>query len=333
MTLSNCSSFTERDLKIIEITGAISSFISILGCLFVIVIMVTYKKYVFSTQRFILYLTISVLLDAMVNVIDGGGYHFLSKHKISCEVIGFIKVYLIWSILLSLLCILIELVLHTICQRASGPIEWVYIPVIFLLPATTTWIPFIHGAYRRVNGECDIQTINPENCTKSTYGLVLKAFLWWIPLYLTISIGGIIYITVLCRLRHNRHKYTPLVELDREIVYQRGVQGVSHLKWYPLLYFAINLIPIVTSSLEYWKPNKTNLTLLVISTIIKGLQGSFIAIVFALDSKTRKRLKWKYFRAAFLQNVLCRENIEEYPILPTNCSDSLKATPDDVNTT
>ena len=294
--------------------------------------MVTYKKYVFTTQRLILYLTISVLLNVTMNAIDGGGYHFFSKHKISCEVIGFLKVYFAWSILLSLLCIIIELALNSICQKTSGLIERVYVPVIFLLPATTTWIPLIHGAYRRVNGVCDIQTINPANCTRSTYGLVLDVFLWWIPVYLVIFIGTIIYITVLCQLRHNRHKYTPLVELDREIVYQREVQHVSHLKWYPLLYFAINLIPIVNSSLEYWKPNKTNLTLLIISTIIKGLQGSFIAIVFALDSKTRKRLKWKYFRAAFLQNVLCRENIEEYPILATNYSDSLKATPDDVNT-
>lgn len=294
--------------------------------------MVIYKKYVFTTQRLILYLTISVLLDTTAQIIDGGGYLFFSKNKTSCEVIGFIRLYFAWCILLSFLCIIIELALRSICQRESGPMEWIYIPIIFLLPATTTWIPLIHGSYYRVNGDCLIHIINPENCTKSTYGLFLIVFLWWIPLYFTICIGAIVYITVLCQLRHNRYKYTPLLELDREVVYQRGLQGVSHLKWYPLLYFGINLIPIVTSSLEYWRPNKTILTLLIISKIIKGLQGSFIAIVFTLDSKTRKRLKWKHFRAACLQNILCRENIEEYPILPTNYSDSLKETSDDINT-
>jgi hypothetical protein len=52
-----------------------------------------------------------------------------------------------------------------------------------------------------------------------------------------------------------------------------------------------------------------------------------LALLFTLDPKTRKRLKWKDFKAAFIQNILCREPVEEYPILTgDHITDSFRGT-------
>ena len=175
---SNCSSWSKDNTIVIGITEAVTAFVSILGCLLVIAIMVIYKKYLFTMQRLVLYLTISVLLDAITNCIMGGSYSIIHSSKYYCMLLGFLVQYFSWCILLSVVCVIIELALRMICQRESGRIEWTYIPVIFLLPATTSWIPFIHEAYGPVRGTCTIQTVKPNNCSRDAYGLALMAVLW-----------------------------------------------------------------------------------------------------------------------------------------------------------
>ena len=284
--------------------------------------MVIYKKYVFTTQRLIMYLTISVLLDAIANGLMGANYNLIYKNKAFCVTLAFLTQYFALCILLSVACAIAELALRMICRRESGPIEWVYVPVIFLLPATISWIPFIHEAYGLVDGYCDILTVNTEDCTRDNYGLVLKATIWWAPLYLTVIGGTIGYITSLCILHRSRKKYMPLIESNRDIIYQRIMEEVSYFKWYPLLIIVVNLIPIVNTTINFVEPQQPIISLWVITVIIKGLQGGFLAIAFALDPKTRKRLKWKYFQAACLENVACREASEEYPFV-SGLTDSL----------
>ena len=279
-------------------------------------------------QRLLLYITISVLLDAISNCIMGGSYSIIySSSKYYCMMLGFLVQYFASCILLSVVCIIIELLLRTVCQRESGPIEWFYIPVIFLLPAITSWIPFIHEAYGPVRGFCTIQTVNPEDCSRNPYGLTLMAVLWWSPLYFTLFFGSIAYIVILYKLHKAKKQYTPLVEVNRKVIYKQIIEDVSYYKWYPILFAFVNLIPIVNDIVDFLKPNTHVLALWIVATLVKGLQGGFIAIAIALDPKTRKRLTLKQLRAACLQNVLCQEVSEEYPVL-SEVTDSLTLTKD-----
>ena len=326
MNNSTYSCWSEEHLEVIGIIEAVSSFISILSCLLVIVIIVAYKKYLFTMQRLLLYITISVLLDAISNCIMGGSYSIIySSSKYYCIMLGFLVQYFASCILFSVVCMIIELLLRTVCQRESGRIEWIYIPVIFLLPATTSWIPFIHEAYGPVRGFCTIQTVNPEDCSSNKYGLILMSVLWWLPLYLTVFFGSIAYVVILYKLHKAKKQYTPLIEVNRKVIYKEIIQDVSYYKWYPILFAFINLIPIVNEIVDFLKPNSHILGLWIIATLVKGLQGGFIAIAIALDPKTRKRLRLKHLRAACLQNVFCQEVSEEYPVL-SEVTDSLTLT-------
>ena len=122
-----------------------------------------------------------------------------------------------------------------------------------------------------------------------------KAVLWWIPLYLTSFFGGLAYIIILYRMHRAKNQYTPIIEVNRVAIDQQTMKDVSYYKRYPLLYIIVNVIPILSDTIDYWNPNDHILALSVIATIIKDLQGVFIAIAITLDPRTRKRLNWKHF--------------------------------------
>ena len=318
--INGCNSnFSHDDWRIIGISGAVCSGLSILGCLFIIAIMIIYKKYVFTTQRVILYLTISVLLNTIGQLLQRIGYDLIYTKGTYCKILAFTSQYTAWCILLSLCCVLIELLLRIVFFRESGWIEWLYIPVIFILPATVNWIPFQLNAYGAVYCFCSITTI--KNCNRDKTGIILETFLWWIPLYTTIIFGFITYGLILYRLSKERKEYTALVELDRDIVYTKTLQDVGYFKWYPLMYFILDIIPMASDINDF--TNKPLIPLWVGTSIIKGLQGGFIALAVAMDPKTRKRMTCKSLRAALLYNVFMRRTTEEYPIINGEVSDSL----------
>lgn len=321
--MANCSNLSSVDLKVIGITGAITSSISLIGCMLVILIMIVYKKYVFTTQRLILYLTLSVSLDSILHIIQGWSYHILPTSTDYCMAIGFLKQYLAWCIILSIISILIELSLRVVCKRGSGTVECLYVPFIYLVPLVISWIPFIKHSYGDNDGSCSILIIIPGSCKRDQLAFILDITLWWVPLYITFLLVVIVYLAILCHLNVSKKQYTPLVELDREAIYQRTMNDIGYLKWYPLLYMFINIIPIITATISYARPYEDEFALNILSTIIAGLQGGFIALAVTLDPSTRKRLGCKSFCAAVKENVLCRDTAEEYPILEGSFTDSL----------
>ena len=318
----NCTTKLKRDdWKLIGISGAVSSCLSILGCIFIIAIMIIYKKYVFATQRLIIYLTISILLNTIGQLLQRISYDKIYEQHTYCSVLGFLSQYFSTCILLSITCILIEMLMRVVFLREGGRLEWLYISAIFLLPATISWIPFINDAFGAVHCFCSIKTI--KHCEKYTHGIVLQALLWWVPLYSTIMFGIVSYLLILCQLSRQRKKYTAMIDVDRDIIYHRTLEDVGYFRWYPILYVIVDLIPIASSIHDFFVPNNPIVSLWIATSIIKGLQGGLFAIAVALDPNTRKRLTCKSLRSAFIHNILMKESTEEYPITSGDLSDSL----------
>ena len=60
----NCTSpYTSTEYAIVAGLNAATAFISLLASLFVVSLIVLFKKHRFFTQRLVLYLTVSVILD------------------------------------------------------------------------------------------------------------------------------------------------------------------------------------------------------------------------------------------------------------------------------
>ena len=320
MESNNCSKFsTELNHTLaLRITNGTTSSISLLCCIFVIALMIIYKKYVFTIQRLILYLTVSTILNSITHILESA----LSSEGY-CTVIAFFNLYSAYCVLFSIDCFLVEMIYRVKYFRETGAIEWLYIPAIFLTPLLVVWIPLLTGSFGRVNGICKIVTINSDTCELEIKGLIMHLVFWWIPLYLTFIVSALAYVYILWKLWRSKKRYTAVLELDRELMYQKTVSDINYLKWYPLIYGILNIIPVISSTVYHIKPATLKLPLYFFSIVVRGLQGGFIAIAATLDPKTRKRMKWRHIKAAFIENVLCRDSIEEYPIITSNYTDSL----------
>ena len=302
----------------IGIAGLVSCCLSLLGCIFVIAIIVIYKKYVFSTQRLMLYLGISVMVNVTGQMIQAILIINNRTDGIACEVVAFMCQSAASSILISVTCISFELLIGIVFYKESGRrLNQFYFFAVFILPALTNWIPLVFKTYGFSGHSCEIVT---SQCTK---GAVLQIILWWIPLYLTIMGVIIIYIIITCKLSFDKKKYTAMLELNRNEVYKKTYDDVMYLKYYPIIYLVGNLIPVISDSIDIWHPEKPVYWLWIAATVIRGLQAGFLTLIVTLDPKTRKRLTPKQLRTAFMYNVLMREVVEDYPVITGNISDSL----------
>ena len=319
----NQADFISEKVKFqVGIAGLIPCCLSLLGCLFVIVILIIYKKYVFSTQRLILYLSISIFTYTFNYLIQISLIINDETEGIACKVVAFIALYSSLSIIMSFVFYGVELLIGIMIYKESGRrLNQLYFLAVFILPAFVCWIPFMYQAYGYNEFECWI--VDCQNNTTLISGEILRAILWWVPLYLSILFMVIVYIAIMCKLYFDKKKYTPMLELNRNEVYKNTFDDVMYLRYYPILYMIINIIPIFSHVYTSLHPNKHIPSLWIATAIINGIQGGFLTLVVTLDPKTRKRLTFKQLKAAFMYNILMRDIVEDYPIINSDVSDSL----------
>ena len=207
-------------------------------------------------------------------------------------------------------------------KRDTHRLRWIYVAVIALTPATISWIPFATDRYGLQVTICSIQTYNTETCQSDPLGIALLILLWWVPYSITFIITGPLYILILYRISREKHKYMGIVDIDRSIVYEQTVKEAGYVKWLPFGIFVFNLIGIVAVAFAY-AFHEMDVGLWIVVNVIKGLQGLIIALPLALHPTTRRILNWNSFVAAWRQNILCRDTVQEYMITRAEHSDSV----------
>ena len=323
-TAGNCSILSVDDRIVVGIVAAVADFISIICCIFVIFLIIIFKKYVFSTQRVILYLTITVLLYGIARIIRDGSAKMLFTNNTMCVGIAFTCQYLATSILVAINCIMLELFLKGIFNKNLDKLEWFYPFLIFLLPAPITSIPLITDNYGATRASCTIQDFNPYNCERSVSGLILHIILWWLPAALTIVAGGIAYVTTFIYLSAQSSQYNAMNDPDWKAKPKRLKEEFKYFRYYPPVFLLIELIPIVDGIYNFLHPNSPILAMTILSNTITGLLGGFVAVVFTLDPLTRQRLRRSHLRAACMLNVCNKDDVSEYPALVSSVTDSLE---------
>ena len=146
------------------------SIVSILGCLLVMLIIITYKKYMFTFQCLVLYLTLSLLMDAITRLTQGASYKMIIVNTKYCQALAFMYEYWALCVLLSLLCMVLEIVLCVLQNRDTHQLKWIYAAVIYGIPACVSWIPFPLNKYGYAGSACSI-TYYENDCKLDVTGL------------------------------------------------------------------------------------------------------------------------------------------------------------------
>ena len=320
---NQCSPFLEESVLLNVVGGlnAASGFVSLLASCLVIALVVLFKKWQFFTQRLVLYLAISVAFQSIAAMIIKVDYNNETSdfYVHFCRFSGFVLQNASWTVLNAVASITVYIFVGAVFSKQTDRFEAVYLFFIFVFPLLINWIPFIDFAYGNSGVWCWIRSVdNYYFCNNFLFGQILQFVLWYIPLYLILTILLFLYVIILVKIHcYNRRRWTGSYELaDEQHQIKMMSREIRSLLRYPLIYFLINLFPLALRIYGiFGNDNSKVLPLWILTAIFYPIQGGFMALAFTLDPDTRKRLRWVQIKSAAKE--LCRRSdkdfISEYP--------------------
>ncbi len=324
----SCNTLSPYQQDIIGMVGLVGGAVSILFCFAILFITILLRKYQQSTQRVIIYLTISVGLSSVSYVLPGTTRVELIENAY-CVTVAFISQVTSWMVLLAVCCLTCDLFIKVVFLKFdTSRFEPLYCVIIFVVPFVFNWIPFVDDAYGPSGDLCWIKLSKSDNCTDiDSYYVSLRFVLYWGPflfLQLAISVAySIIFTKTRLRLREFVGKFDPDEIATRKLLYRE-------VRWYMLypVFLSITFIAGIVSRLaEPIKPNRSFFWLRFMHMLVISLQGLGIAIIFALDYDTRTQLtKGHTMKLACYSLVCCckTHEVSEYEIISVK-TDSLNS--------
>ena len=313
---SVCERYHTSSYQKIAIVAASSGSFSLLASLAVILVIVIFKKYNFFIQRLILYLCIAAALNSVSIVLR---FSQITQHSEDenlhrlCIATAFIDQTTLWSLNIAFCCMTFNMLITVVFNRSTNRLELGYIFLIFVLPITYNWIPFLHESYGEAGAWCWITSVNHHdpNCTVLKFGMYLQYALWYVPHYILLGILLVGYIVVVIVVIRKTQKWKGLysTEIETEIQKEHLKEMVMPLIFYPIGFFILNLFPLINRI--YNNSDISNLVLWYLHAVFSPLQGGLIALVYVLDKGTMKRLTLKELRAYLFHRST---PVRDYPV-------------------
>lgn len=296
---SSCSYYSSQEYLAVGILHTVFGAISFLATLFVIGLIVLFKKYRFFVQRLVLYISLAAMLFVLVDAIRNVDYFPQNEAtERYCMAIGFMSQYAHWAMLMAMCMLTLDILLRLRLDtpdknEATKQFEFFYIAVIVFVPLALNWIPFVFGAYGKAGDWCWIRdTHGPPNCTTWYTGVVLQFTLWWGPfVFLSLSLV-VSYVAIIIKLQVEKRRWQGQYNPEEQIIRKNLRKEVRSLVWFPIIFIIFVLFPLI-NRLQNAITNKPILVLWILHAVIAPLQGGFIALAYALDPETRKRLNWR----------------------------------------
>ena len=277
--------------------------LSVLGTIFVILLIILLRRYRVLVQRLILYLTITALFDGIGYII---GKYDLTESFL-CTLQGFWLQFFDWMVVVWMCNITSNLTWNVVFMRPTNKwFELFYVSVSFFVPLFFACIPFIHNSYGPAGLWCWIDN-------ETTYEKVFRFITWYIPSYIIVCLMFIVYIVIICRVTIHVRSYdptNPYSNVQRELLKKE----IYPLMKYPCLFLLLNIFPLINRIQDAISPAKPIFVLTLLQALSSPLLGLCLALVFALDTQTLKELKWSNLKVHL--TTCCRKvpQMEEYEV-------------------
>ena len=303
--------------------------VSLLFSLLIFFTMILFRKYRQCTQRVIFYLTVSVSLSSLAYVLHGARLGRNLTDDAYCMGVAFLDQVTGWMVLLAVCCLTLDLFIKVVFIKFdTGRFEPIYCLVIFAIPLTFNWIPFVTQAYGPSGAICWIRETKRTNCTELDYGYVsLRIFLYWLPFTIILLAIILAYCVIFAKTRKQLKAYSgnfnPVENTTRQLLYHE-------VRWYliyPVLLLFSYIGAIILRVAEVINTEEKFFTLRIIHVLAISLQGVAMALVFALDYDTRKQLIQYNSVKAACYNLFCcwkQREVTEYEAIrvPTDSLNS-----------
>lgn len=294
---------TANQLDIIAWVSIGTGGVSLISCIVILFIAILFQKYRSTTQRVILYLAITVLLNSLLYMLHGirtkvDG----SKNGPFCTTVAFLDQVVNWMEFLAISCLTFDLFVKSVFLKfRTEKYELVYMIVIFILPFSFNWIPFIHNTYGFGGTNCWIKQYHDMDCSKrNNFGFALRFAIYWIPFYILMAIVIVAYFIAVIKARRRISQYSALPSYGEQAMKELLLFEVRQYRLYPFIMTFIFSLGIISRVAEAVNHTSDFFELRIFHVIVMAIQGPVIGIVFTLDYDTRKQIRNpQQLRAAF----------------------------------
>lgn len=294
-----CSIFPNDPHKcdvIVGVKAAMAS-ISLIASVFMIFVILLFKKYKSFPQRLVLYLSVASLMKS-ISYIESDSHS--TGHW--CNFQALWMTWFNWSCLLWVCCITFNLGLLAIkLKKADGlKIELIYHFICWIIPLILACIPLASSQYGPAGPWCWILDSDWR------FGI------WYVPLYFIIFLLFFAYSMIMVVVRKRTHVYEGGYDPDVEQSKILMKEDIKPLIGYPLVYLAISIFPLI-NRIQNAVNHQPIFALWVLHVLSSPLHGAVNAIVFGMDRETMKRLTPTQIKLAFKSHTAGTALIQEYP--------------------
>ena len=307
VTNASCSTYEGGIYFAVKATSLLSNLVSFLVSCTGLFFIILFKRWHFFNQRLVLYLSLATIIVNVTTMLSG-----IDHEDGICAFGGFVSQIGAWVSVNAYVCITATLLLKIFFTTNLEKLDIPIILFIFASPFLFNWIPFIKHSYGKSGPFCWIRNVHEVDgvCELYVFGQTLQLVLWYIPLYIILSIMIIVYIVIVVKFCFHRKQW---VKFDQDVDSQRkqALKYTVSLLAYPVIYFLINIFPFINRIFGLFNPTTPSPALWFLSGITYPQQGTGVAIVILLS--VRKKLNIANIKAA--ANEWCQKTqIKEYAI-------------------
>lgn len=313
-TNMSCTSYNDTIYMTVAFVRAFSGSISLVASILVVIMILVFRKYHFFAQRLILYLSIASILNGISKGLQGRP----PDESLYCEITAFFDQQSDWSVYLATLVIVIHIYIKAVHNR-TVKLEPLCVFIIFIVPLSFNWIPFIHHTYGPAGPWCWIKRNDQSNCQTNYLGITTRMVLWFIPSNVIIFVIFVLYVIMWFSLRREKLKYKAKYCPQQELRCKMKMREIKVLVLYPIALILVTIPAIVGRLVEMVMTSESFSWIWFLQAIFTPLQGGLVCLAYALDPETRKRL-----RNCSYVNLCCKNRpVKDYPAVK-GYSDSMK---------
>ncbi|XP_048247318.1 cyclic AMP receptor-like protein A isoform X3 [Haliotis rufescens] len=307
LSLNRCPMFPDNPDHcdtVVLVRKVVASF-SFIGCVFMIFVIWLFKKYIVFTQRLILYLSISALLDSISYLMEHTESDMIPDSKL-CNFLGWWLTFFDWTVLLWVGCITFNLYMNVIRATTTHRFEWAYHILCWVFSFVVSCLPFINDRYGPAGAWCWI-----IEDWKWRLGI------WYGPLFIIIALLFVAYIYISVMLHRKANTWEGTYDPDTEREHQMLKEDIKPLRFYPFVYLAVSIFPLINRIQNAISPHYHVFALVLLASISAPLHGALNAIVFGMDKETLHKLKPAQIRLALQGKFAPRAVVQEYNPQPS----------------
>ncbi|KAL4220149.1 hypothetical protein ACF0H5_020561 [Mactra antiquata] len=271
--------------------------ISLIGCVFIILVIWLFRKYIAFSQRMILYLSLAAFLNSI-------SYLMGELHPAGplCSFQAFWMSYFDWSVLLWVSCITLNLTINVLWSKTTEKYEWLYHVVSWGVSLVMSVLPFIGNKYGPAGAWCWVVD-----------DWRWRVGVWYGPLFGMLLIMVVVYIYISCVLSRKVSTWEGTYDPDTERNKQMLKEDIKPLRAYPFVYLATSLFPLINRIQNAVDVSNPVFALVLLASISSPSQGAINAVVFGMDRETFRRLTPSNIKVALSNKFSRRAVIHEFP--------------------